>query len=154
MSHLKLELPWPPSINHYKSIGATVKTKSGKIYQKRYNSKRTTAYFYEVYMLSKKIHLEEGTKFFQDATISLGATVYLYPPSSRRYDIDNRLKVLLDSLVHARIIADDSQISRLYVEKMGILDANGRVLVDLYELSESGVIKNAKSGSSEEKGRG
>jgi Holliday junction resolvase RusA-like endonuclease len=144
MTHIKLELPFPPSVNHYKTVGALVKTKSGKMYQKRVNSKDTTAYFYEVYMIGKRLHAWKGTKFFHDATIAIGMTAYLYPPkriAQRRWDLDNRLKVLCDSLIHARIIADDSQITRLYVEKMGILDANGKVLVDLYELNKDGAIE-------------
>ena len=51
----------------------------------------------------------------------------------RRYDLDNHLKVLLDSLVRAYVIQDDSQIHKLYVEK-GVVEG-GRVVVGILVLS-------------------
>lgn len=39
-----------------------------------------------------------------------------YPPDRRRRDIDNILKCLLDSLVNAGVMEDDSLIKRLHME--------------------------------------
>lgn len=127
---LELTLPWPPSLNHYKKVGRIVKTKNGKLYQQRRNTVHTDKFYFDVYMLYKKLKSTEWPKFASDGTINFSIGVYLYPPSSCRYDVDNRLKVLLDGLVRAKVIKDDSQIHRLYVEKCNIIE-HGQVIVKL-----------------------
>jgi len=46
----------------------------------------------------------------------LDVCVILTPPDRRRRDIDNATKSLLDSLTHAGVWGDDSQIRRLLLE--------------------------------------
>lgn len=134
MKELKLILPWPPSVNHYKSIGRTIKTKTGKVYQQRINSKETTAFYYQVYMRAKQQMPPEGSIFALDSTIKVGVSVSLSPPNNRPYDIDNRLKCLLDSLQHAHILADDVCVFKLFVQKMPPVEG-GEVEVIIYALS-------------------
>jgi Holliday junction resolvase RusA-like endonuclease len=55
--------------------------------------------------------------------------IELFPPSNNRYDVDNRLKVLLDSLVYSKIISDDSQIHKLIVVKKSVFDGGKSVIV-------------------------
>jgi crossover junction endodeoxyribonuclease RusA len=131
---ITLTLPWPPSVNHYKKIGRIVKTKTGKLYQQRVNSNETASFYYQVYMLCKKQIPIGWPKSVDSATISYELRVTLRPPDNKRYDIDNRLKVLLDGLVHAHVIHDDSQITRLYVEKCDII-AQGQTIVTILELN-------------------
>lgn len=131
---LELVLPWPPSVNHYKKVGAIVRTKSGKLYQRRVNTNETNTYYYQVYILTKNKIPDEWGKFAVSRTITYSVDVLLYPPNNRRYDIDNRAKVLLDSLVRAHIIADDAQITMLRFQKMDIID-QGQVIVKLMTLS-------------------
>lgn len=133
MKEIILELPWPPSVNHYKKIGAIVKTKKGKIYQKRRNTDETKTFYYETYMKVKPIPCQEGAKFRFGEEILLEVRVSLHPPHKRRYDIDNRLKVLLDALVHAKLISDDAQITRLYVEKLDMI-TQGKAIVTIREI--------------------
>jgi len=133
---LELKLPFPPSTNHYKKVGALVKTKTGKMYQKRVNSRETVAFYYQVYMISKMNMPSEWLKFACSDEITFEVCVDLYPPNKRRYDLDNRLKVLLDSFVHAHIIKDDSQITRLVVEKMDNIE-QGQVIVRIREFSHA-----------------
>lgn len=97
---IELTLPYPPSVNHYK-IGRT-----------HFNSEKTKRYFYEVWMKCR----QEGFCSLQDSTISL--TLWVYPPDNRKRDLDNICKVLIDSLVKAGCFNDDSQVSRLLVERM------------------------------------
>lgn len=132
---LKLTLPWPPSVNHYKKVGRLVTTTSGKLYQQRVNTNETQAFYYETYIRTKQQLAREGFKFVIGETIPLGVDVWLHPPNEKRYDIDNRLKVLLDGLVRAKIIIDDSLINRLLVQKMGMIP-NGQVIVNIYPLQE------------------
>lgn len=130
---MTLTLPWPPSVNHYKRLGRIVKTKGGKLYQQRVNSDETKTFYFQVYMLSKKQMPQEWPKSVDSATISYEIRVSLHPPDEKRRDIDNVLKVLLDSLMHAKVINDDSQITRLYVEKLGTM-SYGQTIVTVKEL--------------------
>lgn len=131
---LFLTLPWPPSLNHYKKVGAIVKTKNGKLYQQRINTIDTKKFYFDVYMIYKALNASEWVKFACSETISFSLMVSLHPPNASRYDIDNQLKVLLDSLTRAKVIKDDSLITRLYVEKCNIIH-HGKVIVRLQEIS-------------------
>jgi len=128
-----MTLPWPPSVNHYKKVGRIVKTKSGKLYQQRKDTDHTKKFYFDVYILYKNTKPAEWLKFADSEAISFDLRVYLYPPNASRYDIDNQLKVLLDSLTRAKVIKDDSQITRLYVEKCNIIE-HGKVVVRIQEL--------------------
>ncbi len=130
MNELILTLPWPPSVNHYKKIGGIIKTKSGKTYQKRINSKETIGFYYEVYSIYHASMHQEWVKYADDEEIGYEVWVCLYPPDKRRRDIDNSLKVLLDSLVHAKVIKDDSQIIRLTIERDKVVNG-GKVIVKI-----------------------
>lgn len=131
---IEIILPWPPSVNNYKKIGKIVKTAKGKLYQQRINSNETKMFYFQVYILAKKLKRPESELYCFRDDISLEATVCLYPPHQKRYDLDNRLKVLMDSLMHARIIHDDSQISRLIVEKKGMIES-GQTIVTIKEIT-------------------
>lgn len=126
----KLELPWPPSLNHYKKVGRIVKTKTGKLYQQRKNTIHTEKFYFDTYILSKNGMPSEWLKFASRDDISYDVHVSLHPPSEKRYDLDNRLKVLFDGLVRAKVIKDDSQIIRLHVEKCSIIE-HGKVIVTI-----------------------
>jgi crossover junction endodeoxyribonuclease RusA len=129
----ELVLPWPPSVNHYKKVGAIIKTSSGKIYQKRVNTNETKMFYWQAYQECKKRMPPEGSIFCRDSTIRLGVNIGLHPPHSKRYDLDNRLKVLLDSLTRARVWNDDSQICRLFVQKLEPKE-KGEVVIQIYSL--------------------
>lgn len=133
---LLLVLPWPPSVNHYKKIGKIVKTKTGKLYQQRVNNNDTKMFYFEVYQIGKKSMPSEGFKFHDGEEIDLEVRVDLHPPHERRYDVDNRMKVLCDSLMHAKIIKDDSQIRRLIVEKKSMI-VGGKAIVIIKEFNRS-----------------
>lgn len=131
---IELELPWPPSMNHYKSVGRIIQTKFGKFYQPRFNTKATSSYFKEVWAYISQMKVKEGLKSYDSAIISLDLNVTLYPPDKRVRDVDNSLKVLLDSLVHAKLIHDDSQIVRLTVRRKEVFAPKGKVNLKLKEL--------------------
>lgn len=133
MTKIQLALPWPPSVNHYKKAGGVYKTKNGKLYQPRINTLETTNYFYEVWVSVKQMNATQGLKSFDSATIVV--EIDAYPPDNRKRDLDNICKVLLDSMVHAKLFNDDSQIARLTVERFGIIP-KGQVIVRIYEFDK------------------
>ena len=99
---LELTLPFPPSSN---TLFATVG-------RRRVLSKRGREY---VRAVGDVVRLQPpGARFWWGA-LSLRLT--LYPPDRRRRDIDNNLKVLLDSLVKAGVMRDDSQVDDLRVTR-------------------------------------
>lgn len=130
---IEIELPWPQSVNHYKKVGRLVRTKTGKLYQKRVNTPETAQFYYEVYLRVKAGIATRRLKSYDSVTISLEVCLDMHPPHNRRYDADNYLKVLLDSLVKAKLIKDDSLITRLVVEKKSIIPL-GKVVVRIQEI--------------------
>lgn len=116
---IELELPWPPSVNHYKIMG-------------RYNTPATKTFYADVWV---KVCQENATKAVKScfkSTIDLEVILTLHPPDKRRRDIDNGIKLILDSLQRSGLIADDYQISRLTVERRGIVK-QGKVIVRIKE---------------------
>jgi crossover junction endodeoxyribonuclease RusA len=123
---INLTLPYPPSVNHYKSIGRLTRTKTGKLYQARVNSPETKRFFYEVWMKCRA----EGVKSLLDSTIALEVDVH--PSDARKRDLDNILKVLIDSLVKAGCFNDDSQIALLTVKRCSIIEG-GQIICRIAE---------------------
>jgi crossover junction endodeoxyribonuclease RusA len=111
-----IELPWPPSVNHYwRRRGSTYFVSSeGKAY-------RDTLY----YACAKYRGLFTAKK-------RLSVVIEAFPPDKRRRDLDNILKSLLDSLQYAGVYADDSQIDALTIKRNSSLDGN--VIVEVTEL--------------------
>lgn len=92
------ELPWPPSVNHYyRHVGPRVLiSREGKTYRETVAARLRGS---GVQMYSGAVEL----------------SIQLYPPDNRRRDIDNVLKVLLDTLTIGGVYADDSQIKKLSI---------------------------------------
>jgi crossover junction endodeoxyribonuclease RusA len=122
---ITLELPFPPSVNHY--WGSRIVGSGKKRFLQRY--------------------IAEPGKKFRRATLEtclvlnpgklsgpLSATVDLYPPCNRRRDVDNYNKGLLDALGEAGLYEDDSQIIDLRI-RMHPKKPPGCVIVTLQETS-------------------
>ena len=58
--------------------------------------------------------------------------VEVFPKSKRKYDLDNLLKCLCDSM-QGTAYYDDSQIHKLTMEKFEPIDKEGRVIVEILE---------------------
>ncbi len=109
---LTLAVSFPPSVNHYwRHVVLPLK--------------RNTADGRQAFRVQALIS-EDGRKYkrtvcrevmAQNAQYRLSArvriVVALYPPDRRRRDVDNYAKALLDSLVEAGVLADDSQVDDL-----------------------------------------
>jgi crossover junction endodeoxyribonuclease RusA len=97
-NRLVLDLPWPPSANHYwgrTKFGRTYIGKKGKEFRERVK---------EVLIQ----HLPHCKKHYYEGKLAVvvNATV----PDRRRRDMDNIHKALWDALKHAGAYEDDSQI--------------------------------------------
>ena len=117
---LKLELPYPPSINHYFRYfrGRTVISPAGRAFRRR------------VCWLLK-------TQKVKPLAGHVRVSVDLYPPDHRRRDVDNAQKALLDALQHGGAVFDDSQIVWLLTKKARIVPG-GKTVVHLWCVDEPG----------------
>jgi crossover junction endodeoxyribonuclease RusA len=97
---LTVELPYPPSINHYygHARGRVFIKKAGKEFREQVAEALQGA---GVWRYTGRVHMR----------------VALYPPDRRRRDIDNPMKALLDAVQKGGALVDDCQIYKLSVEK-------------------------------------
>ncbi len=108
---LEVELPYPPSINHYwRRVGRhTLISRTGRAFRAEVVA----------ILAQRRVRMLDG---------ALEIEIELHPPDRRRRDVDNALKSLLDALQHGGAYADDSQIVRLEVTKREPMNG-GRTLV-------------------------
>ncbi|WP_345318290.1 RusA family crossover junction endodeoxyribonuclease [Novipirellula rosea] len=101
LTMLKLNLPYPPSINHYwRHVGQRVLI-----------SKKGREYRAEVSGLLNRKRVEPLVG-------PLSVDIELHMPDRRRRDIDNVLKAMLDALQWGGAFLDDNQVMRLAIEKV------------------------------------
>lgn len=115
MVELMLDLPWPPSVNHYwRNVrGRVLISSEGRRYRETVTG-----------LLHKH---REGPLFKERLSVSIVAN----QPDNRRRDLDNVLKALLDSIGHAGVYKDDSQIDRLSIRR-GETGKPGNVIVSIW----------------------
>jgi crossover junction endodeoxyribonuclease RusA len=113
---LELVLPWPLSVNSlYRSVrGRNILSKAGRQY----------------HIDALASILTQGKKKFSGR---VSVEIKLYPPDSRRRDLDNHTKITLDTLTHAGIWDDDEQIDDLRVLRMPVMQP-GRAVVRIEEI--------------------
>jgi crossover junction endodeoxyribonuclease RusA len=110
---LELDLPYPPSANHYwRRVGArTLISRGGRAFRQAVCS----------ILAAASVRPLDG---------ALALEIDAYPPDRRRRDLDNLQKALLDALAHGGAYYDDSQIARLTIERKHVMPA-GKVRVRL-----------------------
>ena len=117
---LVLNLPLPPSINHY----------WGTHGHRRYVSKAGVAFKEAV---SDYVAEYSVPKL---GTARLQMQVTLYPKDRRKQDIDNRIKALWDALADAGVFDNDEQIDVLIIHR-GEIKKGGGWLVYLEVLEDN-----------------
>ena len=110
---IELELPFPPSVNHYyRHVGPeTLISREGRTFRKRVCA----------LLGGGGLPPYEGP---------LALCMDAFPPDRRRRDLDNIQKATLDAIEHAGIYHDDSQINLLVARRRQIV-RNGRLVVCL-----------------------
>lgn len=97
---LTIELPWPPTANHYwrQVQGRMIISRKGRNYRTK------------IMAILAGLQLEP-----MDGPLMV--EIEIYPPDRRRRDIDNVPKALLDALQYGGAYLDDSQIVILYLRR-------------------------------------
>ena len=115
---ISFELPWPPSVNrYYRHVGPRVLiSREGRRYRMMCVSRLGGVF----------PKLEGKVKLMGE----------FYPPDARKRDLDNVLKCMIDSLVHAGLMRDDSQIKHIDVQMMSPVPPEGAVYIKLEEISK------------------
>jgi crossover junction endodeoxyribonuclease RusA len=113
---IRLELPYPPSVNNYWRANG----------HRRYISPEGVQFAKEVDLVVKQgRHQSFGNKL-------VAMSVMIHPRSKRKFDLDNTLKAILDALMKAGMYDDDSQIEYIEIAR-GEQAENGKAVVHLYE---------------------
>jgi len=114
---ITLELPYPPSVNHYwrHYRGRTLISRGGRTFRKAVGAALAAA----------------GVRPMNGR---LAVAVEVYPPDRRRRDIDNVQKALLDALEHGGAFHNDSQVVWLLTEKAEVVPG-GKTIVRIAERS-------------------
>tara|TARA_R110000787_G_scaffold118840_1_gene229772 strand:+ start:193 stop:573 length:381 start_codon:yes stop_codon:yes gene_type:complete len=122
---IRLELPYPPSVNSYWLANG----------HRRYISKEGVAFTQAVDFIVK----QSGAKSFEEKKVAI--SVMIHPRSRRKFDLDNTLKAILDALMKAGMYNDDSQIEYIEIARGEAVDG-GKAVVHLYDYigDEHGVI--------------
>ena len=113
---ITLDLPWPPTVNHY-----WVRTRKGQAL-----SKRAVAYRDEVLLVWARLRAST-----QAGKLSVQITAY--PPDNRQRDLDNLLKSSLDAMQHAGVYSNDFDIDLLCIRR-GAVVAGGKLMVTIYRV--------------------
>jgi crossover junction endodeoxyribonuclease RusA len=113
----QVELPHPPSINHYwRRVGAkTLISREGRRFRER-------------------VVAALASHNRQPVAGPLAVEVDVHPPDNRRRDIDNIAKALLDALQHGGAYADDGQIVRLTITRCQVAPG-GKTVVRIWCVS-------------------
>lgn len=125
---LTIELPFPPSSNHYWGQRAVV-ARRGKAFVQWYIGEKGRK-FREDVMLA--VLLSKSNVRLQGPLLS---HVILHAPDNRSRDMDNHAgKALYDALTHAKVYGDDAQV-RMHIHEWGPNVPGGKCIITLSPLA-------------------
>lgn len=103
-------LPWPPSVNHYwlslrkgPMAGRVIISTEGKQYRQAVAAA----------VIDQRVPVNMLTG-------KLALWIHVLPPNRMRRDLDNLPKAVLDSLTHAGVFRDDSDIDDLRITRYAV----------------------------------
>jgi len=113
---MRLELPYPPSLNSYYRTykGRMLISAKGREYRKL-----------AVLCIRRVIK--------EPLTGRVCVNIYSYPPDKRRRDLDNLLKPTLDALEHGGALLNDEQIDDLYIRRLHVIKG-GKINIEIEEI--------------------
>lgn len=98
----QITLPWPPSANtYYRRSGRHI-----------HLSNKGRKFKMDAMATLKSLRLDA-----EQITERLTVRMELHPPNRRKFDIDNRIKPVLDALQRGGLIVDDEQIDDLRIKR-------------------------------------
>ena len=100
-----ITLPWPPTVNHMH-----INVIKGRIRSKGY-----------IAFCGLVAHIVEREKIASMGSKRLSVAICLHGPNKRSFDIDNRVKPILDALQRAGVFDDDEQVDSLAVTRGAIV---------------------------------
>jgi len=100
-------MPWPPSLNHYWRHVTT-----GPLKGRSLISMEGKAYRRQIMAMALQY------RWLRFEGVRLTVTMKCSAPDNRRRDLDNMPKALLDALVHAKVLEDDSIIDELHIIRL------------------------------------
>lgn len=122
-----LELPWPPSVNHYWG-NRIVKPKGKPAFINTFIGAKGKEFRESV---GKAIEAKYGK--LEPVSDRLKVRIDVHPPDRRARDLSNVPKAVEDALTHAGVWVDDEQIDHLEVIR-GPVQAPGKVVVTIERL--------------------
>jgi crossover junction endodeoxyribonuclease RusA len=127
---ITLDIPWPPSVNHYYGRNAV-----GGGFKKP----EVVAFFAAVRDIVKA---NDAARFCYEMK-RIGMQLTMFPPDNIRRDLDNLKKGIQDAFQKAEMYPDDSRIEcsmdvrgNTFKKKVGDVTISGRVRVKLFEYQE------------------
>lgn len=116
---VKIELPYPPSVNHYwRSVRVKGQTRV-LISQQGREYREDVA--------------QAVGKGIVEICYPVGVRIDAFMPDRRRRDLDNLSKGVLDSLTHAGVWRDDNLIDDLRIVRAGV-QAPGKLIVTIWAM--------------------
>ena len=116
---LAFTMPWPPSVNGYWRHPTT-----GKLAGRSLISAKGRDYRDAIQRLATA---ESWGKVPDGARVSVQLDAWM--PDKRRRDLDNILKAALDSLTHAGVWQDDSQIDHISIRRVPMIGGMVKVRI-------------------------
>lgn len=122
---LRLQLPWPPSANHYTGYRVAGPFIKGKQFVQAYPT-----------AAAKEFHRNVQAVVLRDRaarhwSCPLVMRFWTYPPDRRKRDTSNLFKMLEDALEKAGVFEDDYQIAEHHAWRTTQVVKDGMVVVEL-----------------------
>jgi crossover junction endodeoxyribonuclease RusA len=118
MTPYRIELAWPPTVNHY-----WVRTRKGGM------CLTAKAKMYRQSVAIAVLTSGSRRNLRGELAVSITAT----PPDLKCRDLDNLLKAVLDGLAKAGVYEDDFQIARLSIERVKP-SKPGKLVIEITEV--------------------
>lgn len=132
---IQFSVPWPPSVNHYwNTITIPVAKGSKKRRAAQILSERARDYRL---LVAASVRSQRVPCNALTGKLRLHFTAF--PPDRRERDLDNLFKGMLDCLVHAGVMTNDSEIDDLRIVRRHVV-AGGNMLVTIEEIAGEATI--------------